>query len=215
MDYFPEAPKVEGGSKQLRDLALKWDVDGSKQYKKASEYSPGFLSSGSGIVRGIFFPQHYKQGQTFSDDFLADSFSIGASCQRIISSVDSDLDRLHIRFEQRAEEDRSKRPNDKLPRKYMGFLFFRVGSARAIDYEKNSMTERVRVYDTAKPENNEHCDIFINNKDANGNEIRKIKNHVRGELFRLLTASTFYPSPFLDSSDDALLSLMSALAVVE
>lgn len=171
------------------------DASGDCQKRSLSEFSPGEITDDEHIVRAVIFPHMSKSNynEEVGEDVIADAFTIGASVQRLLSDVSSQLSSFHNIQETRAQAYRNQNPGRTPPRTYIGALEIPVQQIRAINYiAHNFQNADVRFYDTADEGDESHGDIFLNP----GYDKAK-KKLLRVMLYTTICNNKVYRSPYL------------------
>ena len=172
------------------------DTDGAKQWEKVSMHSPGPVKDEELLARSLEYPSKFYAEGGLNDALFQDTFSHGASAQRLMKGWESHETDVHSRFEARAKarRDGSGEKPASPDFTYVGSLHMTAGELRSFRINGDDKA-RVRVYDAGNDESDPlHAEIIA---DASGLQ-RQQRHELRVRLMALAEQRGLYVSPYLD-----------------
>ncbi|MFB9241428.1 hypothetical protein IV454_07480 [Massilia antarctica] len=180
-----------GARRDFVDFVLGIDADGSCQQVRVSSSSSGPVHDDETLARFVFAPAHTTPTGDIDETFVLDAFKYGASVQRLQVELQQSLPALHRDGEAHAERIRRGSP-DRAPqpeRTYLGVVTFVAAQVRAVHVDVTAA--RIRVYDTALPDDQLHADIVASDIGLT----KALRKELRVRLFLLAWKSGLFPSP--------------------
>lgn len=196
-EFYPFPTDLE--NKDRAKHVFEQDRTGYCQQYTLSKFSPKAIANDEYVVRAVIFPHmsspKSNYNQEFDEGVVSDTFTMGASVQRLSSDVSNQLSSFHDIQETRAQKHRDQHPGQTPPRTYIGALKISVLQVRAIDYIANGFESAdVRFYDTADEGDELHGDIFSNPcYDKAKTKLLKVM------LYTAICNNEVYRSPYLAS----------------
>lgn len=178
-------------------FVIQTDPEGTCQYETVGVNSPGAVQQAEVVTRFVFSPTHSPNGP-IDESVVSDAFSIGCSVKRLPEQAGDHISALHQQGESQAKairaglNGRPPQPN----RRYVGVLRFAVSETRALAVD--ALRNRVRIYDTALPNDSLHADMVANSDGLS----RELKKALRVLMYLHAHSRGLSLSPHLDKSVD-------------
>lgn len=196
----------DGEPRNFVDFVLQQDPDGSCQYVKVGEHSPGPVQDDEVLARLVFCPTHVKKNDEeygqIDESLFTDITSIGGSVNRILADAGGETVDVHLKGESMADAVRQgahgRKPQP--DRHYLGVIRLVARDVRALSVD--DVACRLRIYDTSRgPDDHLHGDI-VANMGGLDKEKKALRKQLRVKLFLLASESGLYSSPHYQGSYD-------------
>lgn len=180
-----EIGSYQGPRHDFVTYVLSVDASGRCQEVGVSSYSAGPVRDGETLARFVFAPAHTTSMGQLDETFVLDAFRHGASVQRLQVDLPQSLSALHLNGEACAERIRRGSPGraPQPDRTYVGVVALVAAQLRAVHVDATAA--RIRVYDTAMPENHFHGDIIASELGLT----KALRKELRVHLFLLACQS--------------------------
>jgi hypothetical protein len=195
-----EIGQFHGEPEDFVSFVLSIDANGECQRVQVGANSPGHIHDDETLARFVFAPAHLgRETGEINESLVLDAFKFGASVNRVLARRADTLAVLHQLGETQAEDIRRGSPPLRAPqplRQYLGFVQFTAREVRGVSID--AVPARLRLYDTAKPNNAHHGDIVGDATDLS----KKQKKELRVRLFNLMKGGGLFLSPILEANKD-------------